>query len=242
MSRTAHQGLNREVSKLIYVTFRVACLIGILGGLASCEEDVSKQPCFETFIGSRWELICPVFFIKSEGKRALIAPGDSPNFPVSADDFLNHPNNWWESAAYLQQYGIHSEPDSEPILAIIDAGTVIQIKRIVCSTGVVFDYFLIPEAEIQNGRLKGCKASISDIVNNLTGNEAYPEPESDWLRQVDITPGAQPLPTSKRFRVRSYAERCRYRSTGPGESLEVVDRAKQKAAAANEAQQSRTSE
>ena len=206
----------------------------------SCEEDVSKQPCFQYLIGNTYELTKPVFFVKMSGEYALVSPGRNSETPVSIDDFLNHPNNWWESAAYRQRHGIHPEPvDRDPILGIVEAGTVIEIKRITCSTGGFFGYFLNPRAEICTGRFIKSVVQICGLMANLSGEETFPEPRPDCLRQLGITSDNPPTPPVSPRQGTVYNE---HRSRGLDELLESVNRAKQKVAEANKAQRSLTSE
>ncbi len=156
--------------------------------LAGCEEDVSNHPRFKHFIGKRYEAIQPLFLSKVGNILRVTSPGWDANTPISVQSYLDHPNNWWEAEEYLAVHGHIALLDQmHPIIGIISTRTILQIKHITCKSGGFLGDYIRVIGVIEDERFNKYEVSFNGVMDNKFGSEAYPQPCTEFIKEIDAS-------------------------------------------------------
>ena len=189
--RVIHQGKMSYFLRLTCPTLRSFLrLLAAIYIFSGCTHDLSREPAWKKFTGKKYIVVHPIFFTKTSNGYSIDPPGAGSYIPISIEDSYSRPNEWWLTEAYGKKYPRYQGPNADHalILGVIEEGTILQVTKITLRKGGFMGWQVNMLARVCDPRFSGYEADLGMVIDNLFGPEAYPEPDTRYIKELDAGP------------------------------------------------------
>ncbi len=138
-------------------------------------------------MGKKYVIVRPVFFTDAYGVYCIDPPGKGSGVPISIEDYYSKPHEWWLTEAYAKKFPQYQRPNGPHVLimGVIEEGTILQVTKITLKKGGLFGWQVNMLARVYDLRFSKYEADLGMVIGNLLGPEAYPEPDTRYIRELD---------------------------------------------------------
>ncbi len=162
-------------------------VLAALHFLSGCTHDLSHESAWEKFMGKKYVMARPVFLTDISGEYGIDPPGKGSYVPISIENYYSNPNAWWLTEAYAKKYPQYQGPNAAHglVLGVIEEGTILQVTKITLKKGGLFGWQVDMLARVYDPRFSKYEVDVGMVIHNLLGPEAYPEPDTRYIRELD---------------------------------------------------------
>ena len=167
----------------------IAMLLLLFGVSYAQTRDISQQTRMRHLYGATLQAKQPLFIVQYPDSDTVLLspPGSDAFFPETVEDFLQHPNDWWETPAYVAQQptplSVHCDP-----LGILEKGGRMQVVRITDKKGDL-GWVATCWVRLEDPKWSHKEISIIFLTKERWGSESRPTLNTKYL---EVVPGTSP--------------------------------------------------